>query len=39
MVRDANDIKSEGQMLKMHCERDMMDEDDDVEAIQIFLKG
>ncbi|KAL8725558.1 MAG: hypothetical protein Q9166_007281 [cf. Caloplaca sp. 2 TL-2023] len=29
MVRDANDIKGEGQMLKMHRERDVMDEDED----------
>ncbi|KAI4244441.1 MAG: hypothetical protein LQ352_006797 [Teloschistes flavicans] len=38
MVRDANDIKGEGQMLKMHRERDMMDEDDDVEAIEEVLR-
>ncbi|KAL8895989.1 MAG: hypothetical protein Q9192_003331 [Flavoplaca navasiana] len=29
MVRDANDIKGEGQMLKMHRERDVLDEDED----------
>lgn len=29
MVRDANDIKGEGQMLKMHRERDVPDEDED----------
>ena len=29
MVRDANDIKGEGQMLKMHRERDVFDEDED----------
>ncbi|KAL8828339.1 MAG: hypothetical protein Q9170_006648 [Blastenia crenularia] len=34
MVRDANDIKGEGQMLKMHRERDVMDEDDDGEAVE-----
>ncbi|KAL9578337.1 MAG: hypothetical protein Q9212_005783 [Teloschistes hypoglaucus] len=39
MVRDANDIKGEGQMLKMHRERDMMDEDDDVEAIEEVLRA
>ncbi|KAL9026188.1 MAG: hypothetical protein Q9196_005110 [Gyalolechia fulgens] len=38
MVRDANDIKGEGQMLKMHRERDMMDEDDDTEAVEENLK-
>ncbi|KAL8933879.1 MAG: hypothetical protein Q9216_006170 [Gyalolechia sp. 2 TL-2023] len=38
MVRDANDIKGEGQMLKMHRERDIMDEDDDVEAVEESLK-
>ncbi|KAL8779917.1 MAG: hypothetical protein Q9213_006715 [Squamulea squamosa] len=35
MVRDANDIKGEGQMLKMHRERDMMDEDEDGGEIDI----
>lgn len=34
MVRDANDIKGEGQMLKMHRERDVMDEDEDAEAAE-----
>ncbi|KAI4272610.1 MAG: hypothetical protein L6R38_006561 [Xanthoria sp. 2 TBL-2021] len=29
MVRDANDIKGEGQMLKMHRERDVPDEDEE----------
>ncbi|KAL8686751.1 MAG: hypothetical protein Q9218_006892 [Villophora microphyllina] len=38
MVRDANDIKGEGQMLKMHRERDMVDEDDDVEAAEETLR-
>ncbi|KAL8749528.1 MAG: hypothetical protein Q9184_006773 [Pyrenodesmia sp. 2 TL-2023] len=37
MVRDANDIKGEGQMLKRHRERDEMDEDDDVEATEEVL--
>lgn len=37
MVRDANDIKGEGQMLKRHRERDEMDEDDDVEATEEIL--
>lgn len=39
MVRDANDIKGEGQMLKMHRERDMMDEDEDGEAIEEILRA
>ncbi|KAL8637491.1 MAG: hypothetical protein Q9228_005242 [Teloschistes exilis] len=38
MVRDANDIKGEGQMLKMHRGRDMLDEDDDVEAVEEVLR-
>lgn len=38
MVRDANDIKGEGQMLKMHRERDVMDEDDDAEAVEETLR-
>ncbi|KAL8814194.1 MAG: hypothetical protein Q9223_006563, partial [Gallowayella weberi] len=43
MVRDANDIKGEGQMLKMHRERDVMDEDEDggdvnVEAVHETIK-
>lgn len=41
MVRDANDIKGEGQMLKMHRERDVMDEDEDVgdvEAIETAVE-
>ncbi|KAL9598870.1 MAG: hypothetical protein Q9219_004210 [cf. Caloplaca sp. 3 TL-2023] len=38
MVRDANDIKGEGQMLKMHRERDVMDEDDDAEAGEEMLR-
>ncbi|KAL8994924.1 MAG: hypothetical protein Q9188_006932, partial [Gyalolechia gomerana] len=38
MVRDANDIKGEGQMLKMHRERDIMDEDDDAEAVEENIK-
>lgn len=38
MVRDANDIKGEGQMLKMHRERDIMDEDDDPEAVEEGLR-
>ncbi|KAL8699175.1 MAG: hypothetical protein Q9201_006152 [Fulgogasparrea decipioides] len=39
MVRDANDIKGEGQMLKMHRERDMTDEDDDGEATEEVLRA
>ncbi|KAL8862723.1 MAG: hypothetical protein Q9178_001221 [Gyalolechia marmorata] len=35
MVRDANDIKGEGQMLKMHHEKDVMDEDEDAGAIVV----
>ncbi|KAL8969524.1 MAG: hypothetical protein Q9183_001957 [Haloplaca sp. 2 TL-2023] len=38
MVRDANDIKGEGQMLKMHRERDVMDEDEDGEAAEEALR-
>ena len=38
MVRDANDIKGEGQMLKMHRERDVMDEDEDGEAAEEVLR-
>ncbi len=37
MVRDANDIKGEGQMLKRHRERDVMDDDDDAEATEESL--
>ncbi|KAL8713761.1 MAG: hypothetical protein Q9220_002287 [cf. Caloplaca sp. 1 TL-2023] len=37
MVRDANDIKGEGQMLKMHRERDIMDEDDDGDTAPTFV--
>lgn len=38
MVRDANDIKGEGQMLKMHRERDVIDEDDDLETVEEELR-
>lgn len=38
MVKDANDIKGEGQMLKMHRERDVMDEDEDGEAVEENIK-
>ena len=35
MVRDANDIKGEGQMLKMHRERDVPDEDEEIGDIPV----
>lgn len=38
MVRDANDIKGEGQMLKMHREREVMDEDDEVDTVDEVLQ-
>ena len=38
MVRDAKDIKGEGQMLKMHRERDVMDEDEDAEAVEEIFR-
>ena len=36
MVRDVNDIKGEGQMLKMHRERDVADDEDEDPAEEIF---
>ncbi|KAL8986907.1 MAG: hypothetical protein Q9177_003838 [Variospora cf. flavescens] len=38
MVRDANDIKGEGQMLKMHREREVMDEDDEIDTADEILQ-